>query len=117
VPSKAAAKQKQALRLLLVASPVHLARKDLRGLLELLETQKDHFELTLTVADPQKEPELLELYRLVATPALIKLDPPPPTGIRRQRDPAADGTLAAPLAPAGPGEWPRHRPARQNRKR
>ena len=77
MPSQAAAKQKQALRLLLVASPLHLARKDLRGLLEFLETQKNHFELQLTVADPQKEPELLELYRLVATPALIKLEPAP----------------------------------------
>ena len=35
------------------------------------------FNVTLEFSDPSKNPELLELYRLVALPALIKLEPSP----------------------------------------
>ena len=65
------------LRLLLVATRQHLATPDLRGLLTLLRTEDCGFEIALEIADPAKAPELLELHRLVATPALVKLDPPP----------------------------------------
>ncbi len=71
------AQSRQNLRLLLVAGPHHLAGPDLRGLMDFLQDQRSQFELSLSIADPAKQPELLELYRLVATPALVKLEPPP----------------------------------------
>lgn len=91
VPGQGETTQQQVLNLLLLAGPNQLAGADLRALLEFLEEQKGNFELTLTIADPQKQPELLELHRLVATPALIKLDPPPKqifagNAIRRQME-------------------------------
>lgn len=65
------------LRLLLVAAPHHLASSDLRSLMQVLRSEDCGFEVSLEVADPARQPELLELHRLVATPALVKLDPPP----------------------------------------
>jgi two-component system clock-associated histidine kinase SasA len=65
------------LKLLLIAAPHHHATPDLRGLVGFLESEDFGFEVTLEVADPAKRPELLELHRLVATPALIKLEPTP----------------------------------------
>jgi len=65
------------LKLLLVASPHHRATPDLRGLLHFLETEDFGFDVQLDLADPAQRPELLELHRLVATPALIKLEPTP----------------------------------------
>jgi two-component system clock-associated histidine kinase SasA len=65
------------LKLLLIAAPHHRATPDLRGLVGFLESEDFGFEVTLEVADPAKRPELLELHRLVATPALIKLEPTP----------------------------------------
>ena len=65
------------LRLLLVAASHHLAGSDLRGLVQFLRSEDCGFEVRLEVADPARQPELLELHRLVATPALVKLDPPP----------------------------------------
>ena len=69
--------QRRHLKLLLVAAPHHRATPDLRGLVAFLENQDFGFDVTLEIADPAKRPELLELHRLVATPALIKLDPTP----------------------------------------
>jgi two-component system clock-associated histidine kinase SasA len=68
---------RQPLKLLLVAAPQHLAGSDLRGLLQFLNSEDCGFDVRLEVADPARQPELLELHRLVATPALVKLDPPP----------------------------------------
>ena len=68
---------RQDITLLLVAGPHHLAGPDVRALLSFLEEQKHTFNISFSIADPQKQPELLELHRLVATPALIKLDPAP----------------------------------------
>ncbi|GDX73221.1 adaptive-response sensory-kinase SasA [Cyanobium sp.] len=65
------------LKLLLVASPHHRATPDLRGLMAFLEHEDFGFDVQLDVADPALRPELLELHRLVATPALIKLEPSP----------------------------------------
>jgi two-component system clock-associated histidine kinase SasA len=65
------------LKLLLIAAPHHRATPDLRGLVGFLESEDFGFEVTLEVADPAQRPELLELHRLVATPALIKLEPTP----------------------------------------
>jgi len=65
------------LKLLLVAAPHHRATPDLRGLLSFLDTQDCGFDVSLELADPSEKPELLELHRLVATPALIKLEPTP----------------------------------------
>jgi two-component system clock-associated histidine kinase SasA len=66
-----------ALKLLLLAAKHHLATADLRGLVQALRSEDTGFDVTLEVADPAEQPELLELHRLVATPALIKLEPLP----------------------------------------
>ncbi|MFN7227816.1 MAG: histidine kinase [Synechococcaceae cyanobacterium] len=65
------------LRLLLVAANHHLATPDLRNLLAFLKRDDCGFEVSLELTDPARHPELLELHRLVATPALVKLEPPP----------------------------------------
>ncbi|MEB3331186.1 MAG: histidine kinase, partial [Synechococcaceae cyanobacterium] len=68
---------RHALRLLLIATRQHLATADLRALLSLIGQVDGGFEVSLEIADPARHPELLELHRLVATPALVKVDPPP----------------------------------------
>ena len=67
----------QRLRLLLLASPHHLATPNLRSLVSFLKEEDTGFDVTLEVVDPATQPELLELHRLVATPALVKLSPLP----------------------------------------
>ncbi len=69
--------RRQPLRLLLVATRHHLATADLRSLVASLRSEEKGFEVSLEVADPAEHPELLELHRLVATPALVKLAPAP----------------------------------------
>lgn len=69
--------KRRPLKLLLVAAPHHLASADLTGVLHYLETCDCGFDVALELADPALRPELLELHRLVATPALVKLEPPP----------------------------------------
>ncbi|EDY38689.1 adaptive-response sensory-kinase SasA [Cyanobium sp. PCC 7001] len=76
-PTSAPGGERQALRLLLVATRQQLAGQDLRTLLQLLKRDDLGFEVTLEVADPRRQPELLELHRLLATPALVKLAPAP----------------------------------------
>ncbi len=68
---------KKPLKLLLVAARHHLASADLRALLAFLKSDDCTCKVSLEVADPADHPELLELHRLVATPALIKLEPRP----------------------------------------
>ena len=70
-------KGRQQLQLLLVAARHHLSGNDLRSLVHYLEREDVGFEVTLQLADPTQQPELLELHRLVVTPALIKLAPSP----------------------------------------
>ena len=70
-------KGRQRLRLLLVAARHHLSGQDLRSVVNYLERDDVGFEVTLQLADPSQQPELLELHRLVITPALIKLSPAP----------------------------------------
>lgn len=67
----------QELKLLLLASRQHLASADLRQLQQLLRDQSLGLNAQLTISDPARHPELLELHRLVATPALVKLAPLP----------------------------------------
>jgi two-component system clock-associated histidine kinase SasA len=69
--------ERQVLQLLLVATGYHLASPDLRNLLQFLRQEELGFEVKLDIADPRRQPELLELHRLLATPALVKLTPPP----------------------------------------
>ncbi|MFM8545734.1 MAG: circadian clock KaiB family protein, partial [Vulcanococcus sp.] len=69
--------QRRLLKLLLIASPHHRATPDLRGLVHFLQSEDFGFEVSFDVADPAQRPELLELHRLVATPALINLEPAP----------------------------------------
>lgn len=68
---------RQGLNLLLVAANHHLASPDLRNLLQMLKSEDVGFAVNLELADPAQQPELLELHRLVATPALVKLSPLP----------------------------------------
>ena len=70
-------KGRQRLKLLLVAARHHLSGPDLRSVVHYLERDDVGFQVTLQVADPSQQPELLELHRLVITPALIKLSPAP----------------------------------------
>jgi two-component system clock-associated histidine kinase SasA len=72
-----AREERQGLQLLLVAANHHLASPDLRNLFQLLKGDDVGFSVSLEVADPARQPELLELHRLVATPALVKLSPLP----------------------------------------
>jgi two-component system clock-associated histidine kinase SasA len=67
----------QELKLLLLASRQHLASADLRQLQQLLRDPSLALNTQLTISDPARHPELLELHRLVATPALVKLAPLP----------------------------------------
>ena len=69
--------QRRHLKLLLVADTRHRASADVRSLVAFLEKEDFGFEVSLELADPAQRPELLELHRLVATPALIKLEPAP----------------------------------------
>lgn len=73
----AEANDRRQLKLLLVASRHHLSRSDIRLSIEYLEREDYGFNVTLDFSDPTENPELLELYRLVALPALIKLEPSP----------------------------------------
>jgi len=70
-------KRRQQLTLLLVADRHHLSRGDIRALVKFLESEDCGFDVALQVANPVEQPELLELHRLVAIPALIKLAPAP----------------------------------------
>ncbi|WP_269616000.1 histidine kinase [Prochlorococcus marinus] len=73
----AEANDRRQLKLLLVASRHHLSRSDVRLSIEYLEREDYGFNVTLDFSDPSENPELLELYRLIALPALIKLEPSP----------------------------------------
>ena len=75
--NSAEANDRRQLKLLLVASRHHLSRGDIRLLIEYLEEEDCGFNVTLELSDPSENPELLEFYRLVAIPALIKLEPSP----------------------------------------
>ena len=68
---------KQQLKLVLVASRHHLSGGDIRSLIHFLENEDSGFAISLQVYEPSQHPELLELHRLIAIPALIKLAPSP----------------------------------------
>ncbi|WP_269622772.1 histidine kinase [Prochlorococcus marinus] len=74
---KQTATELKKLTLLLVASKQQLSRADLRSLINFLKSEASGFEVTLQFSDPKQEPELLEFHRLVAIPALIKINPLP----------------------------------------
>ena len=69
--------EQQQLKLVLVAARHHLSGGDLRALVNFLKNEDCGFSVSLQVAEPSENPELLELHRLVAIPALIKLSPSP----------------------------------------
>ncbi len=75
--NSAEANDRRQLKLLLVASRHHLSRGDVRSLIEFLEKEDCGFSVTLELSDPSENPELLELYKIIAIPALIKLEPSP----------------------------------------
>ncbi len=68
---------RQQLKLVLVASRHHLSGGDIRSLLNFLKEEDCGFEVSLEVSEPSEHPEVLELHRLVAIPALIKTAPSP----------------------------------------
>ncbi len=68
---------RQRLDLLLLAGSRHLGSPDLRALVSFLRQEDCGFEVHLEIADPARHPELLEMHRLVATPALVKRSPLP----------------------------------------
>ncbi|WP_420063647.1 histidine kinase [Prochlorococcus marinus] len=70
-------KERRDLKLLLVANRQHLSRKDIISLVNFLESEECGFNISLQLSDPSEQPELLELHRLVAIPALIKINPQP----------------------------------------
>ncbi len=69
--------QKKELKLLLLAGKNHLSRGDLRNLIKYLKADEIGFRVSLQVSDPRDNPEILELHRIIAIPALIKLSPSP----------------------------------------
>ena len=69
--------EKKELKLILVASRNHLSSADIKSLLAYLESDDCEFKISLQISEPTAQPELLELHRLVAIPALIKLSPAP----------------------------------------
>ena len=75
--NKKTANEQTKLNLLLVANRNHLSRGDLRSLIRFLESEDCGFDVSLQFSDPKEQPELLELHKLVAIPALIKIDPKP----------------------------------------
>ena len=70
-------KNKKELKLLLIAGRNHLTRGDLRSLINFLENDESGFKVTLEISEPSENPEILELHRIIAIPALIKLSPYP----------------------------------------
>ena len=69
--------EKKELKLILVAARSHLSSKDIKSLLTYLESDDCEFKISLQISEPTEQPELLELHRLVAIPALIKVSPAP----------------------------------------
>ena len=69
--------EKKELKLILVAARHHLSRGDLKSLVDYLNSDNREFDIFLQISDPSEQPELLELHRLVAIPALIKISPSP----------------------------------------
>ena len=68
---------KKELKLILVAARNQLSSNDIKSLIAYLESDDCEFETFLQISEPTEQPELLELHRLVAIPALIKVSPAP----------------------------------------
>ena len=68
---------KKELKLILVAARNQLSSNDIKSLIAYLESDDCEFEISLQISEPTEQPELLELHRLVAIPALIKVSPSP----------------------------------------
>ena len=71
---------KKELKLILIAARNQLSSKDIKSLIAYLESDECEFEISLQISEPTEQPELLELHRLVAIPALIKISPAPKDG-------------------------------------
>ncbi len=69
--------ERQQLRLLLLAASHQLSKGDLTDLIGFLEGEDFGFDVTLEVIDPNDQPQLLEVHRVIALPALIKISPLP----------------------------------------
>jgi len=68
---------KKELKLILVAGRNQLSSNDIKSLIAYLESDDSEFEISLQISEPTEQPELLELHRLVAIPALINVSPAP----------------------------------------
>ena len=60
-----------------MAARNQLSSSDIKSLISYLESDDCQFEISLQISEPTEQPELLELHRLVAIPALIKISPAP----------------------------------------
>ena len=69
--------EKKELKLILIAARNQLSSSDIKSLIAYLESDDCEFEISLQISEPAEQPELLELHRLVAIPALIKISPSP----------------------------------------
>ncbi len=69
--------QDKELKLLLVAGRSHHTRSDLKSLIKFLESEDCGFKVSLQISEPSESPEILELHKIIAIPALIKLSPYP----------------------------------------
>jgi len=68
---------KKELKLILVVARNQLSSTDIKSLIAYLDSDDCEFKISLQISEPTEQPELLELHRLVAIPALIKLSPAP----------------------------------------
>ncbi len=74
---KSRLKRKKELKLLLVVSRNQLSRGDFKNLVDFIESEDCGFEVSLQLIEPSENPEILELHRIIAIPALIKISPYP----------------------------------------
>ncbi len=69
--------QKKELKLILLAGRNHHSRSDLKSLIKFLESEDCGFTVSIQITVPRENPEILELHRIIAIPALIKISPSP----------------------------------------
>ncbi len=60
-----------------MASRHHLSRGDLKSLIQFLESEDTGFQINLKILEPSDNPEILELHKIIAVPALVKIAPYP----------------------------------------
>ena len=67
----------QQLKLLLFKDDRISHRAQVKAVQDYLDNLKQNYEFALEIIDIKEQPQLVELYRLVATPSLVKVSPEP----------------------------------------